>query len=206
MEINICRGFVNTKEGEKTDKRLMKTKKAIIGAMLELISEKNVADITVTELALRAKINRKTFYLHYNSIDDVIDDFADDLFCFAAKTIKDNVRGADGIDITSFFDAVNRAIQENLEFFRMFVRSGAYHIFVGQAIRRQCLSGIKYILSSKLRNDDITSYTVEYMVSGATAMYIKWLSTEEPILTLEELSRCACDLVKANYDRLYGAR
>ena len=52
----------------KTDLRVLKTRRAIQSAFLELIEEKPVNKITVTELAARAEISKGTFYLHYLDI------------------------------------------------------------------------------------------------------------------------------------------
>ncbi|MBQ9794006.1 MAG: hypothetical protein IJW34_03570 [Clostridia bacterium] len=48
----------------KIDRRIIKTKRAIAVALLQLLSEKPLEEITITELTLKADINRKTFYLH----------------------------------------------------------------------------------------------------------------------------------------------
>ena len=57
--------------GVRMDRRCLKTQKAIKNALVELMSEKDISQITVKELAQRADINRKTFYTHYTSIYDV---------------------------------------------------------------------------------------------------------------------------------------
>ena len=49
------------------DKRVIKTRKAIIGATIQLMGTKRIEQITVKEIADTALINRKTFYTHYDS-------------------------------------------------------------------------------------------------------------------------------------------
>ena len=58
------------------DKRISKTRDAIIDAYLELIFEKKDQKITISELAQRANIARKTFYLHYETLEDIMRDAA----------------------------------------------------------------------------------------------------------------------------------
>ena len=58
------------------DKRVSKTRDAIIDAYLELIYEKKDQKITISELAHRANIARKTFYLHYETLEDIMRDAA----------------------------------------------------------------------------------------------------------------------------------
>lgn len=56
---------------KKTDRRVLRTRKAIMNAFDRLISDKGVDKITVSAIAREADIDRKTFYLHYKSIDDL---------------------------------------------------------------------------------------------------------------------------------------
>ena len=53
---------------EKTDLRVIRTRKAIRDAFCDMIMEMDFQDITIKELTQRAMINRNTFYLHYESL------------------------------------------------------------------------------------------------------------------------------------------
>ncbi len=55
------------------DLRVKKTKKAIRRAFFELIRQKPVEKITVRELSELAEINKTTFYAHYDTIYDLVD-------------------------------------------------------------------------------------------------------------------------------------
>lgn len=68
----------------KTDLRVQKTRNAIKDAFKEMILEKEAAGISVKELAERAMVHRKTFYLHYTCIEalyeDVLSELSEDYF------------------------------------------------------------------------------------------------------------------------------
>jgi len=55
------------------DRRIRKTKQQIRYAFVELVNEIGLNSITVSNLAERADINRGTFYLHYENIEDLVD-------------------------------------------------------------------------------------------------------------------------------------
>ena len=55
-----------------TDRRVLRTKKNIRQAFLHLLSEKSLSQITVKELSNLADINRKTFYMYYSNIEDIL--------------------------------------------------------------------------------------------------------------------------------------
>ena len=63
----------------KHDRRILKTKKAIYEALVELMQKKKLNSITVTELAAAANINRKTFYTYYSTVNDVLDEVINEL-------------------------------------------------------------------------------------------------------------------------------
>ncbi|MHA3683675.1 TetR/AcrR family transcriptional regulator [Leucobacter sp. HY1910] len=50
-----------------TDARIVRTRASLRAAILDLASQKPVTEITVSELAAAAEINRVTFYKHYAS-------------------------------------------------------------------------------------------------------------------------------------------
>lgn len=56
------------------DLRVQKTREAIKNTFKEMVCEMDAPKITVKELAERARIHRKTFYLHYTSIEALFED------------------------------------------------------------------------------------------------------------------------------------
>ena len=55
-----------------TDLRVIRTKESIRDALVELIDEKGFEAITVKDITTRAKINRGTFYAHYQDKFDLM--------------------------------------------------------------------------------------------------------------------------------------
>lgn len=60
--------------GRTVDRRTRKTRKAIQNALMQLSVTKRINEITVTDVTQAADINRSTFYLHYNSVYEVLAD------------------------------------------------------------------------------------------------------------------------------------
>ena len=54
------------------DVRVQRTMKKITQALIVLLKEKNLGEITVKEIITKAKISRGTFYLHYQDKNDLI--------------------------------------------------------------------------------------------------------------------------------------
>lgn len=56
---------------KKQDLRVKKTKAAIYNAFFELLAEKGYRNITIKDISEKAMINRKTFYFHYETKEDL---------------------------------------------------------------------------------------------------------------------------------------
>lgn len=65
---------MSTEEGRKTDRRIVRTRAAIQEAFFRLLTTTRYEKITITALANEANIDRKTFYTHYGSIDELLKD------------------------------------------------------------------------------------------------------------------------------------
>ena len=80
---------------EKEDFRIQRTKKAILHAIHKLLLTNMPDEITVTRLAQEAEISRKTFYLHYNDMESLIEDvknnYIKNLYELVKDTLSDNV-------------------------------------------------------------------------------------------------------------------
>lgn len=60
----------------RTDPRIVRTRRMLRDALVELLEEMDVEKISVNRLAERATINRVTFYLHYRDIPDMMEKMA----------------------------------------------------------------------------------------------------------------------------------
>lgn len=70
---------------KKLDRRIVRTRAAMRKALIDLLIDTNYEKITITALAQKADIDRKTFYTHYSSIGDL---FEDTLRCLAAEVLQ----------------------------------------------------------------------------------------------------------------------
>lgn len=71
------------------DARVRYTRMIIEKCFLELVLEKPVSKITVTELCERAQINRATFYKHYQDVPQLLEKLENDLFAQIREMFKD---------------------------------------------------------------------------------------------------------------------
>ena len=63
----------------RVDPRILRTRQLIKDALIDLLQEMEISKITVNRIAERATINRVTFYLHYNDIQDMLEKMAQEM-------------------------------------------------------------------------------------------------------------------------------
>lgn len=168
------------------DRRISKTKKAIQEAYFTLLNAERHKRITVSEITRKANVDRKTFYLHYTSTEDIISEFAiskvNELIDRADALHMPENRYAEGV-----FTVFNQMIGENREILRHLSDSDAYDYFFSQ-IKSQLVARL---LGETVKYEGITrsqiEIYVEYFISGIISSYMRWIREELPC-TIEELA------------------
>ena len=90
----------------KEDRRIRRTKKAVRGALLRLMKNKTVSQISATELCSEADINRSTFYVHYSAPEDVLKSIEEE-FLNELEALLDNAleNGRIIVELLNIIDA-----------------------------------------------------------------------------------------------------
>lgn len=70
------------------DLRVVRTRLMLQDAFIHLLEQKSYNKITIIELTKAANINRVTFYLHYNDLDDFLDRLVDELIADLFEFMK----------------------------------------------------------------------------------------------------------------------
>lgn len=64
----------------KSESKYFNTAVLMNQALIELLNEKDFEFITVKEICQKAGVNRSTFYLHYETMNDLIEETANYMF------------------------------------------------------------------------------------------------------------------------------
>ena len=64
---------------KKTDRRILKTKRALRESLLYLLKEQPIQKISVSRLCEKSDINRSTFYTYYSSPMDLLESIEDEI-------------------------------------------------------------------------------------------------------------------------------
>ena len=158
---------------KKTDRRTLKTRKAICDAFAELLAEKELHKITVQEIADNADVNRVTFYKHYLDIYDLYDKIEEDVLIELGLLILE----LDSLRSDEFFSCLIGYIKENKSIFgMMFSHNGTNNLRekfskLMEGLFRKLISEQK---DSKL-DDERIEYLSCYRAQGCIALIEKWV-------------------------------
>ena len=179
----------------RTDRRIEKTIKATETAYFELLSEKKNDRITITELADRANIDRKTFYLHYNSVDDVIDRHSRATVARIMAELDNKGFFNDVLDVSVFFETVLAVREEELQEFEVLQDPEITALAWRHAENnlKDMLSDIAYRFFDE--PDPEMELSIKFYTAGIMSIFVSYIRQEIDI-DPHELVRILSDLTE----------
>ncbi len=174
----------------KIDRRIVKTKRAINVALLQLLDTKEPEDITITELTTCADINRKTFYLHYTCIKDVAAELQKNLRSETLDMIESSCTEDGGFSPSAMLSKVQSRIDANPDFFRALCLKGTWEYFtrtVGECAVDRLLAVYR---DGSTLSPAALRLAVMGMLAGTAQFYLEWAKYPAG-LTLDEVTELA---------------
>ena len=178
-------------EHTSQDLKVRRTLKATRSAFYELVLTKSYSDISITELTDLADINRKTFYLHYSSLDDLVQEVEQEI----TESILDKIReSAEQMDVAGCVSCFYHYLDECDDVQQKLLCDPHYHFFYEDVTDAVLKTGAFRPFFDRTRHPDIVrSYSI-----SITFIYRNWLKTGRPI-PLEELISYASVLISRGY-------
>ncbi len=169
--------------GKKSShKNAARSRHLIKQAFAELLNEKDMAKITVTDIVERANISRGTFYAHYLDVYDLYSAILSNIV-EAIDEAFDKI-GMDNI-ILDPTEAINFGIQfldKNKSYYRLFLTSSH-----GEKLIMRIISLAEDKITHEIRNlfpgEDITEYLCHlyYTLGGFRNILLHWFMDSLPI-------------------------
>ncbi len=173
----------------KEDLRIQKTKQAIRKTFEEMICEMDYQKITVKELCERAMINRKTFYLHYNSLNDLLSELQDEV---VDQFIQQDVSFQSRSDIRKLIRFFFEHAASMPQLYEKVLCSGSY-TNISDSVYERIMSYRKE--KNKFSDNDSEDNLVFTFFSSNTALlYRQWVKDGKQ-LPLEDLIQTSTRLI-----------
>lgn len=158
---------------EKEDLRVIKTRRIIKDALIELMAHKEVSAITITELSEKAMINRKTFYRHYRAVSDVVTELENEILSDFAEALKSSNRSC--LDIVAVVGDISALIERRRDFFAKMMKLNP-DLFNAGRIKAMLRRAVEVSLKSSggITDAPTLSAVSEFAVSGVLGLYSEW--------------------------------
>lgn len=167
-------------------KSAVRSRKLICSALIDLLLEKPLDKITVTDVVRRAEINRGTFYAHFTDIPDVINHIIQQTFSRIKDALSDNKQSFPEIPGV-LLKQIQSILEDDLDFYRRIMSSSASSQMEEQLINLT----IDYLIENEneFRFADRNRYilTIRFCAGGLGNLYRDWFAGVLP-LTLDELT------------------
>ena len=126
---------------KKLDLRVQKTRAALTGALYDLMCEKSLDQITVTELCERAQVRKATFYKHFGDKSELLTYMIREM---QDTALEENAVGLDPDDPYSYYTGVFRYLLDFIE---------GNERFVTNVLRSRSNAAVRSILEGQIRRD-----------------------------------------------------
>lgn len=171
------------------DRRIERTKKSIKDAFALLISQKSLNEITITDIADAANINRKTFYSYYAGIYEVIDEIEDEIACIFEDAVKNE-------DMHDFLEnpqkvlhSLNEVLNKNLDFYANLLRmkgTSSLNTKIVGKMKKQIVHA--FLVDYPNKDPEKVEIIINFIFSGIVEAFCIWFTTDRkiPLKELEE--------------------
>lgn len=172
----------------------IRSRKLINDALADLLTEKPLDKITVTDVVSRADINRGTFYAHYKDIPDVVDHLIQQTFSAIREAMMSTVATDANLEHT-LLTTIQKILEEDMSFYRKILNSSA------SAIMQEQLVAVvtEFMLEHKDQfypgSQEGYKIAIRFCAGGLSNLYRDWFSGKLPY-TLEELTQIGEMLIR----------
>lgn len=180
---------------KKLDPRVRRSRRMLRDALIGLMKEREYEEISVSEIAERADLNRATFYLHYKDKQDLLQQSIDDVLSEIAEHFQHIELETNLVDVSKvelLFLNMFEFIAQNADFYKVMLSKGDVQ-FTNQwqdLFREK----VKHRISSQQPKMKITDDTMPIdlllaFISSACTGAIKWWLENDMKYTPQYLSK-----------------
>ncbi len=159
----------------KENRRTQMTKLLLRTALIELMQEKAIGQITIRELCEKADLNRTTFYLHYTDQQALLKDIERDVLEKTAEYMKNIHTDRRTVRlVTSFLEYVRK---NDLTFRTLLCRDDSEHF------RLAFVKELRAIMGGDLPeygDEQKTRYVLSFLMFGCLYVVIEWMQNGYP--------------------------
>ena len=180
------------------DRRVKRTKKALYEALLTLLDQKSINEITVTELTNLADVNRATFYFYYTDLIDMLQQIQNEAYEeFTAVIQKATIEVSSIEGFTEYAERVFTYCKENEHLIRFIVNND---------INNRLYSYIRQLMLTNIPNtkdifgeDNPAKFISNYVINAMIGVCLDWMDDGMKISPRDLAELCANVYINGSY-------
>ena len=198
----------------KSESKYYNTSLFMNQALIQLLNKKDYEFITIKEICKKAGVNRSTFYLHYDNIDDLLCETIENinkkfLTCFAEndKHFSKNIENSQKEDLIlvtpKYLLPYLNYIKENMVVYQV----SAKHPYLMQSIKKYNLlqQNILYPIFRKFGiEENQQKYFSAYYINGIYSIIDEWIKggcKDDVETILDVIIKCVRPFENGNEDK-----
>lgn len=174
---------------KKINQRVKITKMLIHNALIELLSHKKIDKINATELCSEAGINRATFYSHYNTPFDVLNEISEEM----ALQLNQKMKPPTLDNVQTNLEILTEYIYENSGFIKIIIDNNSDSYFVD--VISNMNKALNTLDESSAFDEDSIKLISGFLAGGGYHMIRMWLD-EDIKKTPKEIAQLIYDLFR----------
>lgn len=151
----------------------IRSKKLINTALADLLQEKPLDKITVTDVVNRAGINRGTFYAHYADIPDVINHLIENTFSMIREVLSQDPRQLSQLP-GMLLGQIQHILESDSEFYRKVMASSAASLLQEQLVAVVVDYLLQHEEDYSFGNHEHYILTIRFCAGGLSSLYRQW--------------------------------
>ncbi|MFZ7120306.1 MAG: TetR/AcrR family transcriptional regulator [Eubacteriaceae bacterium] len=176
----------------REDKRIRRSKKIITLTFIDLMKKKDIRNITVTDIAKAADINRGTFYSHYTDVFDLINKLEDEHIDLCAESIRSTLEKGNN-DSYVIINSLISYIEDNYDIYKTLFQSSISTEFEKKL---QCLIiNTGFMIQNKRKDTPYNRFVLSFIANGITGAMKKWITEENSGIGKEDVINMLNDII-----------
>lgn len=170
-----------SKQNSLTDRRIKKSKKAIKDTFLLLMQEKDVREITITEIVKAADLNRGTFYNNFQYKEDILDEIMEDVMKDFILSYREPYQHKETLnikDLTSSTIKIFGHVAAHKNFYSLIVKSTVWFTFQLRICHELKRLPLQDLMNSKQSTTINIELFTNYQAHAILGMIIEWIHDE----------------------------
>ena len=199
----------NPATARRADRRVIRSRRAIVEAFMRLIKATPLDKITVSAIAREADVDRKTFYQHFGSVDGLLAYISEQEVSELLDEVEAAMGEGEGSNGESralrvFFSALTERLSQSLLQEERSYDNLPPELLINYLLHPLTRQIVERGLADGQVGDDEVEMTLSFVLGGLLSIYRWWLQSDRSI-PVDEVMRLASELSERGLFSRYGS-